>query len=247
MRAVRRRGPHPRANRTMKKSLVINPPREGRSAATLVTHVYDTVTKRTKTIYLGSLSVWLDPASIPAHSRIPPGGTLHGIRLSPTSGRGMEPEDLTLVRAWLEAHGSHRRLQAREEERRRADAGQKSRELDELRREIEQAIRPMLEQQVRTAVDAERRAAELPPLEGAIKALELAGEYLIEQSSNLRARGDKVSNIRRAASRVESKAGPLDHLQAKANFVRAQSFKKFEQACKDAGVMAKRAPRSKNS
>ena len=240
MRKVRRHAPAIGHTRIMKKSLVINPPREGRSAVTLVTHVYDTVTKRTRTVYLGSLSIWLDPASIPANSRIPPGTALHGIRLSPTSGRGLEPEDLALVRNWLEAHGSHRRLEAREAERRRGEAERMTLERAKQRQELEQELRPMLELEVRKVVDAEYRAADLPPIEKAISALNLAGEYLVQQSANLRAQGHKVSNARRAASKIETTAGPLDQLQARANFLRAEAFRHFERACKDAGLMAKR-------
>jgi hypothetical protein len=227
----------------MKKSFVINSPRPGRSTATLVTHVYNHDTKRTQTIYIGSLPIDLDPDSIPVDACIPSGGHLHGIRVS-SRVQGLEPDDLAVIRQWLELHGVHRRRQAMERAWASEASERKRIEREQLRLQIELELRSRIEQEVRTTLEAELRAKEISSApEAALDALQLAGKYFVEQSEVLRADGLRVSNIRCAAVTTASGANPLDALQATANRIRIGALAQFENDCKAAGIMAGRTGR----
>lgn len=227
----------------MKKSFVINPPRPGRSTVTMVTHVYDQETRRTRTVYLGSFSVGLDPDVLPTDGCIPPGGRRHGVSLSTAASTAFGPEALAVIREWLEAHGSHRREQAARRARAEAEQDRQTREAEMLRRQVEEELRPRVEQEVRESMERERRASEPEPLEAAMTALDRAAEYVVQLAAQLRADGYEVSNIRRARMTVGAKGNPLDLLQARTNKVRQECFARFEAGCKTARVMAHRSQR----
>jgi hypothetical protein len=223
------------------KKLVINSPRPGRSTATLVTHVYDHVSKRTRTVYLGCLGVGVDPDLIPDDASIAPGERRYGIRVSKTSVRPLDPEDLAGIRAWLEAHGSYRQLQARLLESKLAIESCRALERAEMRSEVEAELRSCIEKEVRDAMEHERRASELTPLQAAMAALERAAEHVVEAAARLRADGHRVSNTRRASLMVGAGSSPLDALQAEANCIRIEGLAKFEASCKAARLMAHRS------
>lgn len=242
MRAVRSTRPYIWVANVMKK-LVINQPRPGRSTVTMVTHVYDPETRRTRTVYLGSFGIGLDPDVLPTDGCIPPGGRCHGVSLSAAASTGFGPDDMAAIRDWLVAHGSHhrelaaRRLWAQAEEDRRA------REMESLRRQVEAELRPQVEREVRELMVQEQRASELEPLEAAMAALDTAAEYVVSLAARLRAGGHEVSNARRASLKAAPGGNPLDILQARANRVRLKGFARFETGCKDARLMARRPPK----
>jgi len=225
----------------MKNNFVINSPRPGRSTVTMVTHVYDHDTRRTRTVYLGSFSVGLDPDVLPPDGCIPPGSRCHGISLSTAATTDFGPEDLAVIREWLEVHGSHCREQAARRVRVQAEQDRRAGETEALRRQVEAELRVRVEQELRESMEQERRASEPEPVDAAMMALDRAAEYIVQLAAQLRADGHEVSNIRRAIVKVGASASPLDLLQARANRVRLEGFARFEAGCKSARVMAHRS------
>lgn len=241
MRMVRSHRPQHRVVTVMKKSFVINAPRPGRSTVTMVTHVYDQATRRTRTVYLGSFSVGLDPDTLPTGSSIAPGARDHGISLSSAATMQFGPDDLAVIRKWLEEHGSHRREMALRRARQQTELDRQTQQRDALRRQLEAELRPRIERDVRESLERERRAAELGPLETAMAALESAATHVVQVAARLRSEGHEVTNTRRASLKAPLKANPLDILQAEANRIRLQAFAKFEAGCKEARVMGHRS------
>lgn len=224
----------------MKKSFVINPPRPGRSTATIVTHVYNQQTRRTKTVYLGSFSVALDPDSVPSEVLIQPGERAYGISLSAGANRPFDAEHLAAIRSWLELNGSHRQEQLAEWVRCRAENERQAAEREALRAELETELRPTLEAAIREALERERLMTAPSPLVAAIAALDSAAEHVVQRAEELRAAGHRISSIRQTKTTCSSTAGPLDALQADANRIRTAAFKRFEKSCQAAGIMAQR-------
>lgn len=88
------------------KRFVIVAPRPGRTTVSLVAYKYVEETKRTKTVYAGSFPSSLDPVLLEAAPLLAPGQNWHGLRLSEKSPISLAPAEITVIRNWLEAHGS---------------------------------------------------------------------------------------------------------------------------------------------
>lgn len=224
----------------MKKPFVINAARPGRSTATIVTHIYNHGTRRTETVYLGSVSIELDPDSLPGEGTIQPGERAYGISLSPGAGRSFAAEDLAIVRDWLELNGSYRRDQLAEWAQRRAESARQAAEREALRAELETELRPKLEAEIHGTLERERLLSMPSPLEAAVAALDNAAKHVVQRAGELRAAGHRLSGVRRIRTTSPSPATPLDALQTDANQIRTNAIKQFELSCKAAGIMAQR-------
>lgn len=88
------------------KRFVIVTPRPGRTTVSLVAYQYNEETKRTKTVYAGSFPLSLDPALLKEAPMLAPGQSRHGLRLSEKSPIALTPDEITVIRKWLEVHGS---------------------------------------------------------------------------------------------------------------------------------------------
>lgn len=88
------------------KRFVIVTPRPGRTTVSLVAYHYGEETKRTKTVYMGSFPMSLDPALLEAAPLLAPGQSWRGLRLSEKSPISLTPDEITVIRKWLEVHGS---------------------------------------------------------------------------------------------------------------------------------------------
>lgn len=88
------------------KRFVIVMPRPGRTTVSMVAYQYNEVTKRTKTVYAGSFPLSLDPAQLEHAPLLGPGQSWHGLRLSEKSPISLTPNEVTVIRTWLEVHGS---------------------------------------------------------------------------------------------------------------------------------------------
>lgn len=93
------------------KRFVIKNPIPGRSTAAIVTHEYNKSTQRTQSIYLGCISIDMDPARLNNVEVINAGETFSGVKLRPGmlaagSEFRLEPEDIRTVQAWLIRNGT---------------------------------------------------------------------------------------------------------------------------------------------
>ena len=111
------------------KRFVIVTPRPGRTTVSLVAYQYVEETKRTKTVYMGSFPMSLNPALLEAAPLLAPGQTWQGLRLSERSPISLTPGEITVIRKWLEAHGSVAALARLQEE----EAAKKASERADLR------------------------------------------------------------------------------------------------------------------
>lgn len=98
------------------KRFVIVTPRPGRTTVSLVAYQYVEETKRTKTVYMGSFPMSLDPALLEAAPLLAPGQTWHGLRLSQKSPISLTPDEITVIRRWLKVHGTVATLARLQEE-----------------------------------------------------------------------------------------------------------------------------------
>lgn len=229
----------------MTQKFVIVKPRPGRSTVAFVTHVYDARRQRTRTVYLGSCSIHLDPESIPA-TTLSEGASAHGISLRPTAAAGTAPfemtaDDVQRIRDWLRRHGTHVQRVAEEEARQRALESGRLEQERQLRARIEAEIRPGIEAAARAEVERIKQTqAAVDPLDAAVKALDAAALSLQETTRACVARGVKLAQLRSTRTRVDSTATALDRVQAKCNVVRIEAMERFEEACKAAGLMGRR-------
>jgi len=88
------------------KRFVIVTPRPGRTTVSLVAYQYVEDTKRTKTVYMGSFPISLDPALLEAAPLLAPGQSWHGLRISQKSPITLNPDEISVIRRWLEFHGT---------------------------------------------------------------------------------------------------------------------------------------------
>jgi hypothetical protein len=97
-----------------------------------------------------------------------------------------------------------------------------------------------------TSVGAVSGGNEQPqePLKLLEATLKSAASDLVAQSKTLRASGHKLTNQRSTGTTAVTSADPLDVLQAHANHIRLTLFRVFEDACKDAELMVKKASKT---
>lgn len=221
--------------------------------ATLVTHDYSASKKRTRTVYLGSFSLDLDPAQIPSDALVEPGSAAFGISLKVGAAAWGEPFrlgpiDFACIKRWLESHGTYVKRCA-EEAAAQAEA-EESQRISRARflAHVEADLRGRLEAQWRTEFDAALEHARQRPLDAVEHVLEQACDDLRRRAEQLSASGHRLTKQRSANTDIAAARSPLDALQAQANRIRMKVFVAFESACKDAGVMvgAKRASRNRS-
>lgn len=220
--------------------------------ATLVTHDYSTTERRTRTVYLGSFSLDLDPAQIPSDAVVEPGSAEFGISLKVGAAAWGEPFrlgpiDFACIKRWLESHGTYVKRCA-EEAAAHAEAEASQRiSRAQLVAHLEADLRGRLEAQWRAEFDAALEHARQRPLDAVERVLEQACDDLRRRAEQLSASGYRLTKQRSANTDIAAARSPLDALQAQANRIRMNAFAAFERACKDAGVMvgAKRGSRSR--
>lgn len=219
------------------KRFIIKPPRRGAQRATLTTHHYDLETRRTQTIYLGSVDIRLDP------ERVRQGLADEGIHIKPgavascipfVADAGVRSE----IADWLQVHGTYAQIEL-------AALRAKERQLEAehtARRLVEAEVRKRIEADVRAELTAEMERQRMPPVDAAAAALKAASEALIAEARQLRGAGCRLTSV--LAQGLTADGGTqLDALQAAANRLRLQEFAAFESACKEAGLMKSRRPR----
>lgn len=219
------------------KRFIIKPPRDGAQRATLVTHHYDPSTRRTCTVYLGSVDISLDPERVrqglaEEQIHIKPAAMAWSVPFVVDAGVSAEIAD------WLERHGTFAQIElaAFIEKERQLEAERAARRL------VEAEVRRCIEADVRAELAAEMERERLPPVDAAIAAMKAASEALIGEAQRLRESGSRLTSIR--AQCLTSDSGTqLDALQAAANRLRLHEFAAFESACKKAGLMKSRRPR----
>lgn len=213
--------------------------RAGELSAAIVGYTYDEKTKRTRTVYLGSVRADADPEDPARATRLRPGAQLGGKPVVLTS------ERLDKVRCWLAENGTFyaKALAARAEAR--AQAEREAQRLALERQAIEASLRTRLEAQWREEFERTllTQISSTNPLESAICQLECAAAHIQLEAMRLRKAGVRLTN-RRSLNQLEERCRTdLDRLQAQANRLRASAFTAFAYACKDAGLMtAQRRP-----
>lgn len=196
-----------------------------------------TTTRRTRTVYLGSVDVRLDPERVrqglaDEDIHIKPAAMARSMPFVADAGVHAEIAD------WLEVHGSFAQIElaALREKERLFEAERAA------RRQVEAEVRGRIEADVRAELAAEMERQRLPPVDAAAAAVKAASEALIAEARQLREAGCRLTSIR--AQGLTTDGGTrLDVLQAAANRLRLHEFAAFESACKEAGLMKSRRPR----
>jgi hypothetical protein len=235
--------------------LVIKPPPAGRTTVTLVTHRYldraeaakQGCERGTKTVYLGSFPVDLEPRRLDGVERIPPGDTLSGVSVRPNVQLDGKPfelqlEDVQQIRSWLLEHGSWARHQADLASYREKLAQQRAADRAlleaQIRAELRETLRGEVMDEVRQELDAQRGH----PIEDAVRAVQAAGQAVHEEATKLKADGHRMVTRRGPRARVEE--APVHQLLQLTLALRKQAFAQFEDPCKAAGLMGhKPAPK----
>lgn len=233
------------------KRFVIKNPIPGRTTAALVTHEYNKSTQRTQSVYLGCVSLDMNPADLGDVDVINGGDTFCGIKLRPGMFAAgslfrLEAEDVRTVQAWLAKNGTYvKQMEAQEAaiaEDKRVAAEQHA----ALVSEVETELRCRLESQWRTEFMAQRTVAAGTALDRAVNALGEAGVEVIAEASRLRAEGSLLTS-KRKGSTAKRQTTALDKLFKHSVTVRTTAFSEFEECCKSAGLMicrtSKRAPK----
>lgn len=214
------------------KTFHIKAPRNGAPSAAVVGYEYDTTSKRTRTVYLGSVQVDADPDEPGRALRLQPGKLLCGQPFALTS------EHLELVRDWLEEHGSYREMQRDAQRALELERIVEAEAQDRLRGRIEAELRVALEGQWRAEFDAQVAAQRADPMQAAVDALATASAFVKSEAKRLRQGGIRLARIRSTQLEAGQSASELDRLQARANRVRLAAFDAFATGCKEAGLMA---------
>lgn len=223
------------------KRFVLKAPRSGLHRATLVTHHYNPGTGRTCTVYLGSVDVRCDPALVRQGAagdavHIKPGATAQSTPFV------LDAETSNEIADWLQTHGIFEKLKREAET---AQAQQLAAE-QEARQALEDSVREQVEADVRAKLAAEIEQQRMPPVAAAIVAVNAACAALLTEARRLREAGCRLTRVRGQGS-GSSGTTELDELQAAANQLRLQAFAEFESACKEAGLMVQRRPRTKRA
>lgn len=206
--------------------------RPGRATASIYCYPYIKTTGKTMTRYVGSFRVDLDPDAVPREAELQPGERRDGITVSPGAPFTLGPAHLEAIRAWLEVHGTYRRMLAeqlsRAEEERAA-----------LKAAVREEVRRELEQELLAARQAKRAGTVGTALMEAEAAVLRACEELLAEAKAAAAAGSQLSHRRSLNTTVRPGMSALDVLQARANRVRVDAIAKLEQACQDAGLMVR--------
>lgn len=234
------------------KRFVIKSPSAGRRTVTLATHEYVRETGpdgrsrgATKTVYLGSFSLDLNPDLLRCVEHISAGETAGGITLRPDTYAAGEPftldaEDLEQIREWLVAHGTYIKRRESLEQYRIEEARVRAEERAALASQIEVELRARLTTEIRAAFEAELAAKRVNALDAAAEMLRQAGQVVVEEAGRLKAGGPRVSARRRAVADEEVKSA-RQALLARTLRLRKEVFAEFEEACKQAGLMTRKS------
>lgn len=210
--------------------------RDGVQRAVIASHEYCRERKRTQTIYLGSLSLELDPAVLADESAdlggavsIKAGAVAQGAPFVLDMGVRKQLMD------WLRKHGNVAKREAEAKHARAVALAQaKAR-----RRAIESELRSQIESEMRQTLQLELEARTVPPLRAAELALEAACEAVSAEAAAHRAAGHELSRMRGNVAE-NSRLNPLDELRLVSEHLRKTCFERFEAACKQAGLMSTR-------
>lgn len=214
------------------KTFHIKHPREGERSAAIVGYEYDTARQRTRTVYLGSVRIDANPNSPARAVRLRPDRELDGQPVELT------PERLIQVSEWLEAHGTYRETQRKEELNRERVRKYHEQKEQEWIASIEAELRLRLEAQWRAEFEASMPTRTVDPLVAAVEAVSCAGEFLKAEAARLRSEGVRLTRVRSTHLDIQNCRTALDQLQARANQVRLSAFEYFAKDCKEAGLMA---------
>jgi hypothetical protein len=214
------------------KTFHIKKLRGGEKSASIVGYIYDDATRRTKTIYLGSVRADANPNRPEGAVRLRPNISLEGAAVELTL------ERLEVVRMWLEEHGTYRAKQAAEEQAWINERNWKEIEEQSRRSVIETELRIRLEGQWRDSFEASMSAKTKDPLQAAAAAVAEASRFVVSEASRLRQEGGRLSRVRSIQLDVDQCKTELDRLQARANQLRLVGLEEFSSHCKDAGLMA---------
>jgi len=206
--------------------------RPGRATASIYCYPYNKTTGKTMTRYVGSFRVDLNPDAVPREAELQPGERRDGITVSAEAPFMLGPAHLEAIRAWLEVHGTYRRMLAeqvsRAEEERTA-----------LKAAVREEVRRELEEELLAARQAKRAGTVGAALIEAEAAVLRACEELLAEAKAAAAAGSQLSHRRSLNTTVRAGMSTLDVLQARANRVRVDAIAKLEQACQTAGLMVK--------
>jgi len=210
--------------------------RDGKQRAAIATHEYCKERKRTRTIYLGTLSLDLDPAVL-ANDFSDIGEAINIKAGAIADGRPfvLDEEVRRQLVAWLEVHGNVAR-RANEEKRARAAALAQAKA---RRRAIESELRTQIENEIRQTLSVELDALKVSPLRAAELALDAACEAIAAEAAAHRAAGHELSRMRGSVGE-NLRPNPLDELRLVSEHLRKACFERFETACKQAGLMSTR-------
>ena len=229
------------------KRFVIKNPIPGRTTAALVTHEYNKSTQRTQSIYLGCISIEMDPAKLNDVKIINAGQTFFGVKLRPGmfaagSAFRLEAEDVRTVQGWLVRNG----IFVKEEEARKvAIAAERSAAAAQhaaLVSEVETALRNRLEGQWHAEFLAQRSVAAGSALDRAVSALGEAGLKVMAEAHRMREEGNRLTS-RRKGSTAKRQTTALDKLFNDSVALRTKAFSEFEECCKSSGLMICRTSR----
>jgi hypothetical protein len=235
------------------KRFVIKSPKPGRTTVTIVAHQYDPASLvegrsvgRTRTIYLGSFSLGLDPDRLLGLERIGPGQCVEGVSLSANTCEKqtsftLVSSDLSEIRSWLLEHGTFATRQAAERRALETAESAAVMERERFTAQLEVEIRLRLEQEWLDAFKVRLQEGRRAPLDALSELLASAGRHVISEAETLRSSGQRLTRIRSPGEVLS----PLDALLARTLSIRRLGFKQFEIDCKAAGLMTKKAARKR--
>jgi hypothetical protein len=210
--------------------------RNGAQRAIIATHEYCRERKRTRTVYLGSLSLDLDPSAL-ANESADIGASVSIKAGAIAQGRPfvLDAEVRQRMADWLNQHGNHvKRVQAAERTRSEALAAAET-----ARRLMAAELRVQIEDELRRELRFELDAQRPNPLDAARLALETACDAVVAEARAWRSAGYELSRMRGSVA-GSSQSNPLDELRMVSEHLRKTSFGQFEAACKEAGLMSTR-------
>lgn len=197
-------------------------------------------TKKTETKYCGSFPLGLDPSAIPTDGEVRPGERRYGISLRPQAPFPLHAEDLAYIRDWLRKHGLFERHAAEERAARSAAAAAREQERVSLLAEMERVVRASVEAEVSARYEAQRAAARQNPLDALEAAFAEATREVACRAADLKSQGQVLGRQRDWRKLDEVEDSPLDALWRQTSRIRLEVMVAFEDACQDAGLMARR-------
>ena len=235
------------------KRFVIKSPKPGKTTVTLVTHRYEPASLnqgrtvgRTRTVYLGSFNLDLDPDGLLGVERIGPGQRVAGVALRANDCDeqmtfALGSSDASDIRKWLLQHGTF--AKRKEVERKALEVAESAAVSDRERlvARLEVEIRQRLEQGWRDAYNAKLESVRNSALDTLAEALVSAGRHVILEAEMLRKSGRPLTRIRSPGPVLS----PLDALLARTLSIRNLGFEQFKNDCKTAGLMTRKAARKR--